>query len=99
MRTRIKSLAPNLCEVIIPEGDGKVVRTVYWSPKEGGDVYDVTREKVSLDTPVLDTLVCDGLAYHGMCLYWNPNNGPLVDVIRREYHAARQKGFYVPSPH
>ena len=87
MRTRIQTVfdAPNLCEVVIPEGDGKVVHTTYWAPSGGGYVRDVTTQPGTLGRQV-----CEGLSYMGNTLLWAPSHGPLVKLIRREYHAERQ---------
>ena len=65
------------------ERDQRVSRD-FWAPRRGGYVQDVTTAAAGTGPQV-----CTGLARLGDTLRWHPSEGPLVDMIRREWRRAR----------
>ena len=76
MRTKITAVSPHEVKVAFWNGED----VTYWAPSQGGYVRDIT-----VHPGLLGKQVCDGLAYMGTTLMWNPDGGPLVELIRQEY--------------
>lgn len=77
VRTRIRSLSHQSASIQYHDCGENVFRVFYAAP-EGGYVFFTDR----LGNP---SQICERLYLTGKTLRWYPSDGPLVDLIRREY--------------
>jgi len=86
MRTRIQALTPDRVAVTATDDTGEPRTTEYFTTRgrEHGRSY-----YVKIDDGRQYPQVCEGLARTGPTLMIHGDR-PLVDVIRREYHAGKR---------